>query len=527
MSVTWPIPGSNGGTGRLSSGKRITGVSTGQKPGLRLTIGAGGSGTTIEVFYDVYLRSVTAGPTFNYTYRYWYREVVEQGLASNRTWVVKSESKPRLITSSGSSLTTVLGQSLPVALPFESFRRPGEPNGLIVYPTGFGWKGDGQGTKVGTAYVDPAGNAPFQGPNPFGAQPDNPPPQRPDEDNDGDGTPNSEENGAGAGDSDPGNNPGPPIPGFDKKRKTEWNPPPVNTITGAYIPVVYDWEGNEVRVDETEAATRQSLLGYGSYASRVAKKGRIVQWIQIESEWRATAGSATDKDGNTVDTWDSATPLVPTGVRYGFRFTYNPSEIQFQMNPIVGLDPGVIISGLGRSFPMGDEDGGSIQLTTYLNRIEDMAFIKKSGNGFDLTSGVNPYGNKKLTPYYLKGIATRGTGFDLEYLFRTSLGRAFPTKTRGVTADIGLILGLPLLLNLGGGMSYTGRLTGLSYTHMYFTADMVPTYTAVSMSFTRFPDATSFNRNPNPGDGGNGKNKPGKKPGSKPSEYGPPGARNP
>lgn len=495
---------------------------TGGYPGVRIQVGAGGVGTTYEIFYDAYLRRYEGDDTFRYTYRYWYREVQENvgtptAPSTKPRWTAKPKSVPRLLPVSGQAVTTVLGITLPQPLLFESTKRPGAVSTASTpspAPASLGWRGSGQGTKYGSAYTDPAGNAPFQGSNPFGWKPDNPSTQRPGEDNDNDGVPNSEENGAGTetGDDDPYNNPGPPIPGFttNKGRKTQWNPPPIRTITGAYVPVVYDWEGNEVRVDETESRTRQSLLGYGTYAARVRRKAQIVQWIQIENEWRATAGQATDKKGKVTDTWDDTTPLVPNGIRYGFRFTYNPSEVQFQMSPVPGLDPGVIISGLGRSFPMGDEDGGSIQLTTYLNRIEDMAFITSTSGGYRMTTGINPYGDRGLTEAQQKGIYTRGTGFDLEYLFRTTLGRPFPTKTRGITADIGLILGLPLLLNLGGRMSYTGRLTGLSYTHMYFTADMVPTFTAVSMSFTRFPDATRFNATPNPGDGGNGKNKPGK-----------------
>jgi hypothetical protein len=506
MSVAYPIPGEGGGPGWISSGKRITNAMTGGAAGLRLTVGAGGSGTTVEIFYDVYLRKIGAGPTYNYTYRYWYREVVNKGSSTKPNWQVKPDSPARLLPVSGTALTTALGQRLPVSLLYESFRFPNVTTGKGPIPALFGWKGDGQGKKIGTPYTDPKGNATFQGPNPFGWKPDNPITQRPDEDNDGDGVPNRDENTHGVTPPPPSG----PVRGFGKKRKTQWNPPPIRTITGAYVPVVYDWEGNRVKVDETESKTRQSLLGYGSYASRVRKKATIVQWIDIEDEWRATAGSATGKDGEVTDTWDDRTAIVPTGVRYGFRFTYNPSEIVFQMNPIVGLDPGVIISGLGKSYPMGDEDGGSIQVTTYLNRIEDMAFIRSSGNGFALTSGVSPYGDRQLTQAQMKGIATRGTGFDLEYLFRTSLGKPFPTKTRGITADIGLILGLPLLVNFGGRMSYTGRLTSLSYSHMYFTSEMVPTFTQVSMSFSRFPDATRFNATPNPGGPGNN-NKPKKK----------------
>lgn len=544
----YPKTGDAGGSGRVASGLRFAFLNSGPSgkstPGLRwkVTLPQTGEipswGIWYEIFYDVYLKNATGG--WNYEFRYFYREVKwstpgPQAPAGTNGW--GAVGNPREIpppfgppTASqvipqGTKISG-LNYSLPYALPLRGTSVPLGPS-TAVTPTGFKWSGSGGGTSAGTPWNGPGARPPFPTKNPFGYT-----------GSDGGAGSGSDGTGSGTGDTgggasepaddDPYNNPGPKIPGFTpggKGRKTQFNPPPIRTITGAYVPVVYDWEGNRVSVDETESSTRQSLLGYGSYASRVGNKGRILQWIQFENEWRADAGNITDPDGNVTDTWDNTTPIVPNGIRYGFRFMYNPSEVQFQMSPVPGLDPGVIISGIGRSFPMGDEDGGSIQLTTYLNRIEDMAFIRKSGESYSLTTGVNPYGDKKLSPFQMKGIATRGTGIDLEFLFRTTLGRPFPTRTRGITADIGLILGLPLLLQLGGGMSYTGRLTSLSYSHMYFTSDMVPTFTQVSMSFTRFPDATSFNKTPNPGDGGSGKNKPGKKP--KPSEYGPPGARNP
>jgi hypothetical protein len=95
------------------------------------------------------------------------------------------------------------------------------------------------------------------------------------------------------------------------------------------------------------------------------------------------------------------------------------------------------------------------------------------------------------------GILDRGTGYDLEYLFRTALGRPWVTQLRGTTADLGVVVGLPMMLNLGGGMKYSGRLTGLTYTHRYFTQDMVPMFTDVQITFTRMPDSVQFSQSGN------------------------------
>lgn len=521
MSNSYPKTGDGGGSGRVATGVRL-GYSTGGKQGWRFT--TGGQSTTpvdtYEIFYDVYLKNVS-GSTYNYVYRYWYRAVTLETSSqkpdpNKADWVPKPNSRVNLISvldvSVRKSITVnAVKINLP-NLPLEGDGKVGSPIVSIVptSPRGFGWKGAGQGSQAGT--IDRGvGRAYFPSENPFGFSGESPAPG-----NSSGGGGNEDSAGGteepGTSSDEPYRSEGPPIPGFRKTRKTFFNPPPVITSTGAYVPVVYDWEGNAVRVDNTEPDTRQTLLGSGSYTQRLKRKATIIQHIEFDDEWRVKQGGSVENEkGKTKDTWTTNDPLVPNGVRYGFRFMYNPSEVSFSMSPVPGIDPGVIISGLGRSFPMGDEDGGSIQITTYLNRIEDMAFLRPTKNGWGY-AGVNPYGNRDLPQEHKTGIATRGTGYDLEYLFRTSLGKPYWTQRGILTADVGLILGLPLMLDLGGGfMRYPGRLTGLSYTHMYFTSDMVPTFTQVTMSFTRFPDAERFNDEPNPGGTGNDKPKKKKK----------------
>lgn len=495
--MSYPRTGDNKGSGEVATGVRIK---TSSIDGVRFTLG-GSLPSYYEVFYDVYLKEFT-GSVYNYEFRYWYRQVIEEKSPFGTNWVPVPNSKAKEIpVPQGPGVSVIssipgLGVSLP-NLPLRGTSRP--LTAIPVIPSLFDWRGTGNGTGPGFPGLGPGGGKPFPTRNPFGYS------KPGDETTNAGGGPNGTTTAgeASSDDDDEYRTEGPPIPGFDKTRKTYFNPPPVITTTGAYVPVVYDWEGEAIRVDASAPETRQSLLGTGSYTQRLKRKATILQYIKFDDEWRVKqGGSVEDKKGKTTDSWTTDQAIVPNGVRYGFRFTYNPSEVAFQMSPVPGIDPGVIISGLGRSYPMGDEDGGSIQISTYLNRIEDMAYLKKSGDQW-VYDGVNPYGNRELPAEHREGIATRGTGYDLEYLFRTSLGKPFITKNRGLTADIGLILGLPLLLKLGGGMTYTGRLTGLSYTHMYFTSEMVPTFTQVTMSFTRFPDATSFNDTPNPGGKGN------------------------
>ena len=97
-------------------------------------------------------------------------------------------------------------------------------------------------------------------------------------------------------------------------------------------------------------------------------------------------------------------------------------------------------------------------------------------------------GHFNVTEEDLKGIAERGTMYDLEYLFRASFGRKWKTLWRGDTADVGLIFSLPLRLYLSSKMVYRVRLRGVQFTHKSFTPEMIPLYTEVSLTFERIPD---------------------------------------
>jgi len=283
-----------------------------------------------------------------------------------------------------------------------------------------------------------------------------------------------------------------------KKRTLRTNPPLISTATGAYVGVNVDGV-----FDPTEPGTRNSILGSGTAWQRRMRKGIIRQYIVNENEWKISGGSTTsvvtkyDKKGKPkkTDTWDADASVLDPKIEYGFRFHYNPAEIGFSTMPVDGLDPALLLSGLDKAFPVAAE-GASVSFNLYLNRIEDMSLLKKAGDN-SIKTWRPLYAGKALTQEDLQGILKRGTGYDLEYLFRTALGRPWVTQLRGATADLGVVVGLPMLINLGGGMKYTGRLTGLQYTHNSFTQDMVPMFTTVSITFTRMPDSVQFSQSGN------------------------------
>ncbi len=507
---SYPKTGDAGGSGRVATGVRIGFASSGPTgkvaPGLRLQVTLPQTGTIpswgiwYEIFYDVYLKDAAGG--WQYEFRYFYREVRwsspgPMAPPGTNGWGAVGDAReiptpagPPTPTQSIPAGTKIpaLGVSLPRALPIRGSGYPvgTSPNGGVS-PQDFGWTGVGGGTGSGTPGRGPGGATPFPTTNPFGY--DNNPSTGGGAQTTPDGTSTTDDETTEE-DKDVGFSP-------PKKRKLRTNPPLISTATGAYVGVSVDGA-----FDPTEPTSRNDILGSGTIWQRRMRKGLIRQYIINENEWKITGGTGSvttqyDKKGKPkkTDSWDADASVLDPKIEYGFRFHYNPSEIGFGTMPVEGLDPALLLSGKDKAYPVAAE-GASVSFNLYLNRIEDMSLLKKTGSN-TVKSWRSLYAGRELPQEDLQGILKRGTGYDLEFLFRTALGRPWVTQLRGATADLGVVVGLPMMLSLGGGMRYTGRLTGLQYTHNSFTQDMVPMFTSVSITFTRMPDSVQYSQSGN------------------------------
>ncbi len=306
-----------------------------------------------------------------------------------------------------------------------------------------------------------------------------------------------------------------------------FNPPITRMTSGAYVSTrmadnTFDMESG--------FNDRSRLLGEDSHSYRHANKGVLYQdWDTRNTTSDGTADTATN-------TWGVANPQYENfkttdDYRYGFRFHYNPSTIDFSINADnLMVDPSLILSGMSRAMPITSRSLPVVNFSLIINRIEEVSLLKKWNyqeydDGF--YRAMNYYFGRNLTPEEIEGLVTRGTGYDMEFLFRTLLGRPYKTELRGETADIGIVFGLPLILDFspknlseihtaipsGSGINkafdnsgapttsrfsatpaqhsqrYWGRVVSLSYTHREFTREMIPMFTEVSISFARFPDA--------------------------------------
>ena len=269
---------------------------------------------------------------------------------------------------------------------------------------------------------------------------------------------------------------------------------------------------------------RDLLLGRGSQIDRMPMKGSLIPDLTFGADW-ATVGTDIS-DQLSFNYVDRASVLNQDGKggfeAFGFRFPFNPASLDFQVSSTTNVNLGYIMSSKNSAMPTGlsTDGGGSISLQIPLSRVEDMQAITMTtsrsveyvGGGGVLGTVVRQeftaddiarlYGStaqNTVTAEDLAGIATRGTMYDLEFLFRACLGKAWTTMYRGRTADVGLLFGVPLVLTLNrldgagtgiydGGMRYRVRLSGINFTHKSFSPTMIPLYTELGLSFDRIPD---------------------------------------
>lgn len=291
-----------------------------------------------------------------------------------------------------------------------------------------------------------------------------------------------------------------------------FNPPLNRFASGAYV----DSKQREQppRSDATDPG-RTVILGTNSYAGRLLDKGVIYQddsTVKNEDGDNAYSVSNTNyKDFQTLG-----------NERYGFRFHYNPSTIDYSATANGStMDPGLILSGTtSRAMPIHTDSPSTISFSVIINRIEDLTMLQGGGEAASRVDGsMRYYYGRNMTDEEIRGILERGTGYDMEFLFRTLLGRPYETDLRGTTADVGIVFGLPVILDFsprnlsmakerqpngpgtGGttstfgsspaqhGLRYWGRVSSISYTHREFSRDMVPMFTELFITFERYPDA--------------------------------------
>jgi hypothetical protein len=247
----------------------------------------------------------------------------------------------------------------------------------------------------------------------------------------------------------------PPEP-TDQER---WNPPPHDATKGnrkayTYEQKVLDANGNVVTDKQISPAVYSGKLG------------RIYQDVN---------------SAKTVNTTDSSS-------LWGFRFMYNPTTFQYNVGANTSVD-----WTLGNADPAALLAGNmtySFQL--YVNRILDLGSLSDNPN-----RGYTP----ALKPDQINGLLNRGTEFDIEYLYRVCNGDPDPkgnnpmiTYSNGISSDIGILKALPVWLVFNDNMKLFGSVTSLTVNHVMFNLDMIPIFSTIDISFTRYPAIFNVNQ---------------------------------
>jgi hypothetical protein len=205
--------------------------------------------------------------------------------------------------------------------------------------------------------------------------------------------------------------------------------------------------------------------------------------IQMDSDVvMNTANYAPNKDNN----YD--------GNLYGFKFLYNPKEVNMTWAVAEGMNWEGIQAGLDPgTAPTAALNNSTISFSLLLNRIGDMGYLTSKG----LKQNVNPYTKFNIIPgktidQEVSEIYNKGTMYDLEYLFKTISGinSTFTSKFSDITADRGWLYGFAVELHLGNKMRYKVRISSLEVNHAMFDERMVPILSYVNITCARFPNVS-------------------------------------
>lgn len=188
---------------------------------------------------------------------------------------------------------------------------------------------------------------------------------------------------------------------------------------------------------------------------------------------------------------------------YGFRFLYNPETWSESYKSIAGANPQAVMDALaiGSAAAVGTS-GSEFSFELMLYRKLDVEFLRanyREGMTYqELADTVNAkeYYEIPLTAEDAQGLLTRGTMYDIEYLFRLANGDPQDTWT-GQTSDWGMLLPSMVTVSLGDGPGrprrLRGMLAGLSFKHELFATGMIPVYTTLSLNFPRVVDSYYYN----------------------------------
>ena len=297
-----------------------------------------------------------------------------------------------------------------------------------------------------------------------------------------------------------GGDPAPEVPVAPPTDDTRWNPPPHVYSRSVPYGIFKKYTDPNAFNDNYARATLEASE-YSALKRAIQAQGSDVA---PSPEYSYLQRGRIFQDLNSASVLNSANANAVAGKPYassaskqwGFRFMYNPTTISYQTSANNAPD-----------WTFGSKDSAAlltgnqtVTIQLYLNRIIDLGYLNAVyGYGYLNSLGANQisipaaYG-RNLTPDEYKGIMSRGTEYDLEFLYRCLTGDPLTNnpllnsdfKTTG-SADIGYITGIPLWLYLNDNLRYFGSVASLNVNHVIFNTEMVPMLSVVDINFSRYP----------------------------------------
>lgn len=297
----------------------------------------------------------------------------------------------------------------------------------------------------------------------------------------------------------------------DKKLKEKTSLAP----TGKTIAFSTDWKYNAPMV-------RSAYFGPNSIPSQYGNANHIDEgaYTDARQAWKGVQGGrgTIQMDKKFLRSLESSLasdlPSNFDSQKYGFKFLYNPTNVSMAWGLMANMSPVFEASGKD-AFQVVSTAlmSSTISFELYLNRIEDFKYLDENGlkSGSVESSGqtvntttlagisaasilpnipsTNPYPQTVATED-LKEIYRKGTMYDIEYLLRTINGpdADFVSELNGKTSDRAWMRPTIVELHLGDSMRYRVRIGEFAVNHVFFNDRMVPTFSTVKLTCSRFND---------------------------------------
>lgn len=258
------------------------------------------------------------------------------------------------------------------------------------------------------------------------------------------------------------------------------------TVADAYFSSNVDYLKETTYRGNTPQKIERAVQLFNSSAN---SKGMFVMTNPVQNK-AFNAPSSASPGGGAGWSYDAA------WVKWGFQFLYNPATITMNYAMAPAVDLSILTSGQeGANLVGTDGNYSTISFEVIINRMFDMKYFTK--DGLLTEAGKLQYGQYTPNAKDQQDIFHKGTMYDVEYLLRTASQGALIQKSwlRGITADLGYIGVAPIELHLGKSLRFWGMLSGMTVNHTIFNEKMIPIFTSLELTFSRYPEPAAVPTN--------------------------------